>query len=283
MGDVTRTVIRDGVAYTEDPKSNSPFNQKPDLPGYDRNMREAVKKQGVHRTGGGTPYECQTPGQAVIKGSMTIDADNPLRFSTPDGREINDLAGIKRSDLIQVGSTKTTVAAALQQGLLRRDGSGNFTYSKEFGEIQQRELSRQTAKSPVSGVDFLTYGHKENMALLESRMGNTAFHGAMALLIHEMAKGENGDASQYLRQISDQAQIDPGKLKTWAEELINDSFSNGLEWTAQQYGIDADKAYDWVMDNWTPHAKAGFIKACIGNNTKDLEYFARMVKYGDRI
>lgn len=278
-----RIVIRNGEASSQDPNHTSAWNTDANqLPGPSRDLKEAYSHQGAIRIGvNDAGYDELRPTNVTIKSDSRLTSADQLNFQTPYGSNISDLTRVTGSDFVQVGGTWTTVAAALKNGLITRQGAGYFVPSDELKAITAQEVEKQNLQAQQYSVDFLSSDYRKTMNDLKGRMGSSAFDGAMALIVQEMMKPE-GDASRYLAEISNQAQVDGDSLLEFAEEAINEAFSNGIEFVAHQYGIDPEIAVEFALKNWSSRVRGQFVVACLRNNMADIKQMAFAMKNRDR-
>lgn len=280
---VDKVVIRNGEASIQDAQNTSAFNtDHTTLPGHDRNFKEVFNHQGTAKVTDGVMQQ-DNVSRTTIQNDGRMVSSESLNFQTPDGRAISDYTQVTGESMVQIGGTWTTVSAALRQGLLTRKGAGgHFEPSAELVSLNQIEYDRQQESDKVYEIEFMPE-HRETLNQLKARMGSAAFDGALALVVQEIMKGADGDATRMLADISNQAQVEPTSLLNFLTEAINDGFSAGIEFASEQYGIDPEAAVEWAMKEWTVRARSQFVVACLRNNVTDIKAMARAIRNRDRV
>jgi hypothetical protein len=170
-----------------------------------------IKRPAPHEKGLVNPN-----GQGVTRTTSGVSINPAMpTFLTSYGSQIHDPAAIDGNSIVQIGDKQTTVAAALNIGLLVKTADGSYQYTADGSALSQRAAPQQA----TAGMDHSTAQFQNQLQLLESKAGfGNQVNGILGQAVNALVDEDNLAFGRAVQTLSEATGATSGSLEAWIRE-----------------------------------------------------------------
>ena len=226
MGDVTSVKISENGSKTEVGHGGiSNFSGKDGVVPYTPNpiKQSSVDKFQVNADG---DYKHDDTKITRVVSGGNVPAGG-LDFQDQFGRQVSDPRKVKESDTIRVGNTRCSVRVALDMGLVKVDGQGNYT----AGEYQP-DSAKQSEATPLHKTENLkTVDHQNTINALNQRVSPSVTDSFVNQIVGNILSGK--DCNGLVADYAANAGATPESIHAFFEEYVNSLYGSGIDYAVR--------------------------------------------------